>query len=130
MTYWLTSQNRKRHQREMNRIVRKLNKQIQQDSLWQGRFVIRQIESQWIRYEDGSGTELWVKLKFIDRATGRYYVGAHTVNQWRGLRANGWRVFEIMNWLITEHWNVWNEELPQQGKYQEWREYNKTVRKV
>jgi hypothetical protein len=74
--------NRKTHQRAINRAVRAFNKRLEQDDLWLGRFVVRQYESspQWRKYADGSNEELWVKLKFIDRATGRYYVGNHTVN--------------------------------------------------
>ena len=106
MFTWLTSMNRKTHQRAINRAVRAFNKRLEQDDLWLGRFVVRQYEDspQWCRYADGSGAELWVKLKFIDRATGRYYVGAHSVNEWCSF--NGSRIGRIMNWLITEHWDV------------------------
>lgn len=131
MTYWLTSMNKKRHQRAINKLVRDINRNLERDNLWCGRFVIRQDESpQWRRYEDGSGAEYWVRLRFIDRATGRYYVKWESVNYWRGLRANGYSLWKMMNWLITEHWNVWNEDLPRNGKYDAWREYNKNVRKV
>lgn len=106
MSIWLTSMNKKKHQRAINKLVRAVNKSLENDELWCGRFVIRQYEysPRWRKYEDGSGAELWVKLKFIDRATGRYYVGNHTVNEWRSF--NGMRIWRIMNWLITEHWNV------------------------
>lgn len=131
MIQWLTSMDRKVHQRAMNRLIRHFNKQIEQDELWNGRFVIRQYDCpQWCHYKDGSGAELWVKLKFIDRATGRYYVGAHSVNQWRGLTANGSRIWELMNWLIVHHWDVWQEPLAQEQSYDAWREYNKVTRKV
>ena len=132
MMQWLTSMDRKVHQRALNRAIRAFNKSLENDDLWCGRFIVRQYEDspQWRRYEDGSGAELWVKLKFIDRATGRYYVGAHSVNHW--LSFNGQRVWELMNWLITEHWKVWNETLnPQKHQINgSWCEYNKTVRKV
>ena len=130
MYAWLTSMNRKTHQRAINRAVRAFNKRLKQDDLWLGRFVVRQYESspQWRKYTDGSGAELWVKLKFIDRATGRYYVGNHTVNQWCNF--NGSRIWHIMNWLITEHWNVWQEDFARERNYDAWREYNKNTRKV
>lgn len=130
MKYWLTSMNKKVHQRAINRLVREFNKQLEKDDLWCGRFMIRQMDSpQWVRYDDNSGTELWVKLKFIDRCTGRYYVGAHSVNEWRGVQVSGWRIWELMNWLIVQHWNVWNEELAQTKNYDAWRKYNATERK-
>ena len=132
MSYWLTSKSRKTHQRALNRLVREFNKALEKDDLWNGRFVVRQYEDspQWYQYEDGSGAELWVKLKFIDRATGRYYVGAHSVNEWRGIWANGYRLWEIMNWLITVHWDVWKEDLARDRNLDAWREYNETARKV
>ena len=130
MMRWLTSKNRKVHQRALNRAIRDFNKSLENDELWCGRFIVRQYEDspQWRRYEDGSGAELWVKLKFIDRATGRYYVGAHSVNHW--LSFNGRRIWEIMNWLITVHWDIWKEDLARERNLDAWREYNRTVRKV
>ena len=131
MTYWLTSRNKKRHQRAINKLVRAMNRNLEQDDLWRGRFVIRQDEApQWRRYEDGSGAELYVRLRFIDRATGRYYVKWETVNHWRGLRGNGWNVWLTMNLLITEHWNVWQEDFARERNYEAWRHYNATERKV
>ena len=130
MRYWITSQNRKRHQREINRLMRSLNKAIEEDCLWNGRFIVCQYDAQWLRYPDSSERKLYVKLKFIDRATGRYYIGGHTVNEWRGFQGYGFRLWEIMNWLITEHWNVWKEDFAQERNYDAWREYNKNTRKV
>lgn len=130
MLTWITSKDRKVHQRALNRKVRAFNKKLEQDDLWNGRFIVRQYEDspQWRRYDDGSGAELWVKLKFIDRATGRYYVGAHTVNEWCCF--NGSRIWHIMNWLITEHWDVWEESLAYSKHKIAWRNYNATERKV
>ena len=130
MFTWLTSKDRKVHQRAINRAVRACNKQLELDDLWLGRFVVRQYEDspRWRKYEDGSGAELWVKLKFIDRATGRYYVGNHTVNEWCSF--NDSRIWRIMNWLITKHWHVWQEDFAQERNYDAWREYNKNTRKV
>lgn len=130
MFTWLTSMDRKTHQRAINRTVRAFNKRLELDDLWLGRFVVRQYEDspQWRKYEDDSGAELSVKLKFIDRATGRYYVGNHTVNEWRSF--NGSRIWRIMNWLITEHWDVWQEDFARERNYEAWREYNKNTRKV
>ena len=130
MSYWLTSTDRKIHQRALNRLVREFNRVLEKDELWNGRFVIRQIYSpQWHRYEDGSGAELFVHLKFVDLCTGRYWIAANNVNQWRGVWANGYRLWEIMNWLITVHWDVWKEDLARKRNLAAWREYNRTVRK-
>ena len=128
---WLTSMNKKRHQREINRLVREANKSIEKDDLWHGRFCIKQVESpQWHVYEDKSGAEYFVHLKFIDKCTGRYWIQAETVNHWRGSFGNGWRIWDKMNWFIVEHCSVWDEPLAKARNYDAWREYNKTVRKV
>lgn len=128
---WLTSMNKKRHQREINRLVREANKSIEKDDLWHGRFCIKQVESpQWHVYEDKSGAEYFVHLKFIDKCTGRYWIQAETVNHWRGSFGNGWRIWDKMNWFIVEHCSVWDEPLAKARNYDAWREYNRTVRKV
>jgi len=129
---WLTSKNKKRHQREINRLVRDLNKNIEQDDLWYGRFYMRQVYSpQWHLYEDGSGAEYFVHLECVDKCTGRTFLKADTVNHWRGATGNGWRLWEFMNWFIVEHCNVWNEPLARGRENRDkWREYNKTCRKV
>ena len=57
--YWLTSFNRKKHQRRMNRFVRAINKNIANDDLWRGRFVVKQVGTPYFYiYEDKSGAEL------------------------------------------------------------------------
>lgn len=129
MQHWLTSKNKKRHQREINRLVREVNKSIEKDDLWHGRFCIKQIESpQWHVYEDKSGAEYFVHLKFIDKCTGRYWIQADTVNHWRSSFGNGWRLWEKMNWFIVNHLDVWNEPLAKTRNYDAWREYNKKER--
>ena len=129
MKYWLTSKNKKRHQRAMNRLVHSFNKALEGDDLWCGRFVIRQVYSpQWQQYDDGSGAELFVHLKFIDRCTGRYWIAAYDVNQWRGFNGSGYYLWEITNWLITQHWDVWKEDFARERNYNAWRDYNKNVR--
>lgn len=127
--YWLTSKNKKRHQREINRLVRKINNLIEKDDFWYGRFCIKQVESpQWYIYEDKSGAEYFVHLKFIDRCTGRHWVQAETVNNWRGTFRNGWRIWDRMNWFITNHLDVWKEDFARERNYNAWRDYNKNVR--
>ena len=128
---WLTSMNKKRYQREINRLIRKTNKSIEKDDLWNGRFYIKQIESpQWYIHEDKSGAEYFVHLKFIDKCTGRYWVQADTVNHWRGSFGNGWLIWSKMNWFIVKYLDVWSEPLAKTRNYDAWREYNKNVRIV
>lgn len=85
-------------------------------------------QEQWYIYEDKSGAEYFVHLKFIDKCTGRYWIQANTVNHWLG--SFGWRIWDKMNWFIVEHLDVWSEPLAKTRNYDAWREYNKNVRKV
>lgn len=114
---WLTSNNRKRHQRAMNKLMRNLNENIEQDELWRGRFVVRQLASHFVPYEDGSGSELWVCLQFLDRLTGTSYEALETVNHWR--MWNGGHLFWDMNRFITEG-PVWESDpKPYSPEYKE-----------
>lgn len=106
---WLTSKNRKVHQRAMNKLVRQMNNGIHNDNLWLGRFYAKQIDSSWHLYEDGSGAELYVRLKFIDRKTGiTYDTSWETVNHWRF----GAYLYWEMNNFIVEKCDVWRKEDP------------------
>lgn len=128
---WLTSKNKKRHQREMNKMVRKANKAIEEDSLWCGRFVIRQVNSpQWNVYYDKSGAEYFVHLEITDRCTGRKWIGADTVNRWRGPSGSCYHLYEFINWFIVNYCNIWEEPFAKARDFNAWREYNRTCRKV
>ena len=129
MNYWLSSMYRKRHQRAMNKLVRKANKAWEKDSLWLGRFMVRQINSpRFVYYFDKSGAELCVILEFVDRCTGETYRTCQTVNYWRF--ANGANLHWKMNWFITERCKVWSEPFPTKCDYDAWRKYNKETRVV
>lgn len=112
MTSWITSFNRKVHQRKLNAAIRSVNRNIERDSLWRGRFYIRQSSAQFYSYPDGSGCELWVVLQFIDRKTGATKEIAETANHF--LWQNGTHLFWEMNRFIVEYCRVW-EENPRPG---------------
>ena len=114
---WLTSKNRKRHQREMNKLMKSMNRNIENDDLWRGRFCVRQVAAQWHEYEDKSGAELRVILRFIDKKTGFYWETTETVNHWRWV--NGNKLWWTMNEFIVERVNVWSED-PKPGS-EEWK---------
>ena len=114
MKGWLCSKKRKRHQRAMNKLVRDMNKNIEKDNLWQGRFYARQVgNSQFYEFQDRSGAELFVGIQCVDRKTGRTYTRWDTVNSWRHM--NGWDLWEFMNWFIVEFIEVWSEN-PRPGE--------------
>lgn len=104
---WIISQNRKKHQRAMNKLMRQINKNIENDNLWLGRFYVRQAGAQWYTYEHSA--ELWVVLQFVDKATGFIYETAGTVNHWKF--GNGSHLWLAMNDFIVEKVEVWSEDV-------------------
>ena len=102
-----TSLNRKKHQRWVNKQMRKLNKLIEQDELWLGRFVVRQSQGQFVRYPDRSGGYMWLTFEFIDKKTGT------TIKFWEH---SGFALFSDlairMNSFIINDCKVWQNEDP------------------
>ncbi len=107
----LTSSNRKVHQRAINRVVRALNRNVYNDDVWRGRFVMRQTGSpQMYRFEDGSGSILMrVTLVCLDKLTGNTYTETRSDQDW--LFGNGSKVWQMMNTAIIEKFDVWGEDL-------------------
>lgn len=109
------SMNRKKHQRAVNRIVRRLNKSIENDELWRGRFICRQKEAYFVTYEDRSGATLTVRLQFYDKKTGitaNYFTHSDALT---GIFGVG-RLFWEMNDFIVNICDVWRKEDPRQDK--------------
>jgi hypothetical protein len=105
---YLSSRKRKRHQRAINKVVRELNKQIENDSLWRGRFVVRQIKSHFHLFSDGSGSILIVKLRFYDKKTGitnDFVFDSYSIIMW-----DGSKLFWAMNDFIVNTCDVWNSK--------------------
>jgi len=93
---------RKHEQRKINHYVRMLNKNILNDNLWRGRFIVRQIQDFWEAFDDGSGGVLTVVLEIRDLKTG-VYQGFFIDNF-----DKGWKLFEKVNKFIVEYSGVWN----------------------
>lgn len=106
MKHYLNSNNRQKHQRRINHFMRQINKNIEKDELWRGRFVVQQDCAQWLPYEDNSSWELHVVLKFIDKKTKKTWIGIHgSVNSlcW----GNAYKLWQAMNTFIIDICNVW-----------------------
>ena len=58
---------RKKAQHTINKNIRAINKNIENDNLWRGRFIMRQVNARWDAFEDGSGGELFVTILMIDK---------------------------------------------------------------
>lgn len=67
----LTSLNRKKRQRKLNKLVRRANSYLRNDPEFKDRYYIKQEAGNDFKYfEDKSGAMLITKLRFIDKLTG------------------------------------------------------------
>lgn len=60
---------RKKAQKKISKYIREMNKCVERDHLWRGRFYGHQIDASWYRYADGSGGWLSVKVELRDKKT-------------------------------------------------------------
>lgn len=95
---------RKKAQHTINKNIRAINKSIENDNLWRGRFVMRQVDARWSPFDDGSGGELLATILMIDKRTG------HTKTTYLDNYNNSWRYFVAMNNFIVDDCAVWEKE--------------------
>lgn len=95
---------RKKAQHTINKNIRAINKSIENDNLWRGRFVMRQVNARWSAFEDGSGGELFATILIIDKRTGQ------TKTAYIDNYDHPWRYFEAMNNFIVDDCAVWEKE--------------------
>ena len=98
----------KKIQRKINKAVRRLNELICGDSLWQGRFVVRQVSRQYYGYPDKSGGLMSVWLKFLDQKTGQSKIIYLDYFSFSFAGNLGY----YMNNFIVEYCKVWDGESP------------------
>lgn len=111
--------NRKTYQHRINKLVRSVNKGIERDELWRGRFTIRQTEAQWVRYSSDF-YDLWVVLQFTDRLTGQTWEKSNMVSDW--VFYDGYTLWWTMNSFIVDICDVWLKD-PRPGS----NEYNTLI---
>ena len=95
---------RKKAQHTINKNIRDINKSIENDNLWRGRFVMHQVNARWSAFEDGSGGELFATILIIDKRTGQ------TKTAYIDNYDHPWRYFEAMNNFIVDDCAVWEKE--------------------
>lgn len=103
--YSMKSHKRKNHQRWFNQYVRYINKSMEEDDLWLGRFHVTQKATHMEWFEDGSGGLMRACLIMHDRKTGI------TRNKWYDGLDMDWRFWSDFNDFIIEDCKVW-EEVP------------------
>jgi hypothetical protein len=103
---------RKAYQRKFNHKIHQLNKNIEMDNLWRGRFVFLQKNCRWWKFEDGSGGELILSIRAYDKKTGYYHDYHLEYAPW--MHTFDWNLtMEVGNTFIVEDLDVWrNEERP------------------
>lgn len=100
----LKSFKRKKYQRALNKIMRAFNKSVQNDWLWNGRFIMRQQCAYCLPFEDKSGVMFHFVLELKDMKTGLI-----ETNMFDNYDAD-WAIWEWANQCITEYWKVWQED--------------------
>ena len=103
--YSMTSHNRKNHQRWFNQYCRYVNKKMEEDDLWLGRFYISQARTYMEWFYDNSGGIMYSLIVMHDRKTGI------TKSRWYSGLDMGWKFWWDFNNFIIDDCKVW-EEIP------------------
>ena len=103
--YSMISRNRRNHQRWFNQYCRYVNRRMEEDDLWLGRFEVKQFATEMEWFEDKSGGLMYAKLCMYDKKTGTY-----RIKWYSGLDMN-WKFWEDFNNFIINDCKVW-EEVP------------------
>lgn len=105
----------KKVQRSINREIHKLNRMIEKDPLFKGRFIMRQFANYTKKYVDGSGYSYYVCIEVIDKKTKKIkkYEPILVLYGWNDDGINTFtakRFFECMNDFIVEESGFWEEK--------------------
>lgn len=104
--------NHKKHnlKSKINKAIRAINTNIENDNLWQGRFVVLN-RAMWINeYEDHSGAGAIVRIAAFDKKTGKYE--ERLMNNYDILGAwgdGGFKLWNFINDFIVDRVKVWSE---------------------
>lgn len=107
MRNWKTTLKTKKIQRHVNAMVRDLNRNIERDELWKGRFYAHQIYSYFTPAEDHTWVYGRFLIEFVDKKTGKTRIKWFLKEQLMGSCFALW--FE-MNMFIVDDVKVWSEE--------------------
>ena len=101
---------RKKLQRKFNRLMREVNRNINNDNLWRGRFYLTQIKTDYATYNDGSGEKMLVTFAAVDKKTKMFCPAI--MSSISLYVCNGYKLWEFMNWFIVEYIKAWESENP------------------
>ena len=115
---------RKNYQRKLNKIIKNINKNIENDELWNGRFIFFQHSAEFEIFPDKSGGLLYVIIRAYDKKTGYYKDYFCDYAPYLDL-FYGRISLDVVNHFIVEDLKVWGEEIdPRDDKT---KYYNKKV---
>lgn len=101
--YSVRSTKRKKHQRWFNQYCRYINRVMEEDTLWLGRFCVKQEGTEMHWFEDGSGGVMRAKITMRDKKTNLqetdYYTGFDM----------DWKLWLDLNNFIVNKCKVWSE---------------------
>lgn len=103
--YSMKTMKRKNHQRWFNQYCRYVNKIIENDDLWLGRFYIKQEATNMKWFEDKSGGIMYALILMCDKKTGI------TRSKWYDGLGMEWQFWWDFNNFIINDCKVWEEEL-------------------
>ena len=102
----------KKIQKAVNHTVNLINKNVKNDNLWQGRFVMTQTKRYYYPYPDHSGYSFDVTVRVTDKVTGKFYdyYNIWVVYTSDGMsRLSAFKFWEAMNDFIVEKSGYWQE---------------------
>ena len=99
---------RKKYQHKLNKLIEEMNKAIENDSLWNGRFIFHIMDSAFERFKDGSGGILYVVIRGYDKKTKVYQ--DYTLSYAPHLNFTKLDILEIVNKFITEDTDTWKKD--------------------
>ena len=102
--YSMKSMKRKNHQRWFNQYCRYVNKSIENDDLWLGRFYIKQDATHMEWFEDKSGGIMYALIVMRDKKTGK------TRRAWSDGLDMDWKFWHDFNDFIIKDCKVWEED--------------------
>ena len=97
---------RKKYQRKLNKVVRDINKSIEEDTLWNGRFVFHIMVTNFERFSDNSGGMLHTIIRGYDKKSKVYK--DYRLQYVPFLRLAKADVWQIANRFITEDTDTWH----------------------
>lgn len=107
MRNWKSTTKRKKVQRHINRVIRDMNRTIERDPLWLGRFYCYQTDIAFSAAEDGTYLYAVVGVEFVDRKSGK---AMHHLFRKEDFMGTAWKFWTKMNYFITEWCDVWSED--------------------